>query len=218
MKSRHNRILPLIPVAALAMAGTTQASLIVQSYTYDTAQPFVWDDPGNVKLTDGMVATSTGYGDPAHVGFYGVHPNPQITFNLGAFYDLATVTLSYHADNQTTGDPPVHYTGFGPENSLGDRLWISVSNNGTDFSTPVSYSPFTGPQGGEVTSSMDVTGMGGEYVRLQVQSHDDAWGSSWIWLSEVSFTQLTAVPEPGSLLALGCLLGSGVCLRSRRRR
>lgn len=30
-------------------------------------------------------------------------------------------------------------------------------------------------------------------------------------------TSLTAVPEPGSLLALGCLLGTGVCLRSRRR-
>ena len=29
---------------------------------------------------------------------------------------------------------------------------------------------------------------------------------------------LTAIPEPGSLLALGCLVGSGVLLRSRRRR
>ena len=28
---------------------------------------------------------------------------------------------------------------------------------------------------------------------------------------------LTAVPEPGSLLALGCLIGSGALLRSRRR-
>ena len=32
-----------------------------------------------------------------------------------------------------------------------------------------------------------------------------------------SFINLTAVPEPGSLLALGCVLGSGVLLRSRRR-
>ena len=31
------------------------------------------------------------------------------------------------------------------------------------------------------------------------------------------FINLTAVPEPGSWLALGCVLGSGVLLRSRRR-
>lgn len=31
-------------------------------------------------------------------------------------------------------------------------------------------------------------------------------------------TSLTAVPEPGSLLALGCLVGSGILLRSRRRK
>jgi autotransporter-associated beta strand protein len=31
------------------------------------------------------------------------------------------------------------------------------------------------------------------------------------------FVNLTAVPEPGSLFAIGCLVGSGVLLRSRRR-
>jgi autotransporter-associated beta strand protein len=32
------------------------------------------------------------------------------------------------------------------------------------------------------------------------------------------FINLTAIPEPGSLLALGCLVGSGMLLRSRRRK
>ena len=36
-------------------------------------------------------------------------------------------------------------------------------------------------------------------------------------VSEVTAFNLTAIPEPGSLLALGGLLGSGLCLRSRRR-
>jgi hypothetical protein len=31
------------------------------------------------------------------------------------------------------------------------------------------------------------------------------------------FINLTAIPEPGSWLALGCLVGSGLMLRSRRR-
>ena len=39
----------------------------------------------------------------------------------------------------------------------------------------------------------------------------DIPGSKYITLSN-----LTAVPEPGSLLALGCLIGSGVLLRRRR--
>ncbi|MEI6603702.1 MAG: autotransporter-associated beta strand repeat-containing protein [Verrucomicrobiota bacterium] len=39
-------------------------------------------------------------------------------------------------------------------------------------------------------------------------------GEKFINLTNAS---LTAIPEPGTLLALGCLVGSGLCLRSRRR-
>ena len=35
--------------------------------------------------------------------------------------------------------------------------------------------------------------------------------------SFINLTTLTAVPEPGSLLAIGCLVGSGALLRNRRR-
>ena len=35
--------------------------------------------------------------------------------------------------------------------------------------------------------------------------------------SFVTLSNLTAVPEPGSLFAIGCLIGSGALLRSRRR-
>ena len=43
----------------------------------------------------------------------------------------------------------------------------------------------------------------------------DFVGSKFINLSSIG--ALTAVPEPGSLLALGCLVGSGAFLRNRRR-
>ena len=213
MKSEYTRILSLIPVAAaLALADTSRGAVIqVSSYTYDTTQPYVWGDPGNVKLTDGRIATSTGYGAAEHVGLYNAQTNPQITLNLGAVYDLATVTLSYHADpDVTTGDPPVHFTGFGPENILGDRLWISVSNNNITYSPAVEYSPFSGPTG-EVTSSMDVTGMNGQYLRLRIQSHPDAWGASWVFLSEVA---VASIPEPTAPL----LGGLGLLTLLRRRR
>ena len=39
-----------------------------------------------------------------------------------------------------------------------------------------------------------------------------------LYLDNVALSAFTAVPEPGSLLALGCLVGSGAFLRIRRRR
>jgi hypothetical protein len=36
------------------------------------------------------------------------------------------------------------------------------------------------------------------------------------YLDNITLSTLTAVPEPGSLLALGCLVGSGLALRRRR--
>ena len=47
----------------------------------------------------------------------------------------------------------------------------------------------------------------------------EEWGDPHSWLDNVSnvTSDITSVPEPGSLLALGCLIGSGALLRSRRR-
>jgi autotransporter-associated beta strand protein len=42
-------------------------------------------------------------------------------------------------------------------------------------------------------------------------------GLNAVGLSSGHFINLTAIPEPGSWLALGCLVGSGMMLRSRRR-
>lgn len=54
----------------------------------------------------------------------------------------------------------------------------------------------------------------------QITYADTTGGSNAAGLSGhfINLTTLTAVPEPGSLLALGCLVGSGAMLRSRRRR
>ena len=42
-------------------------------------------------------------------------------------------------------------------------------------------------------------------------------GGDWgIGVDNIAFS-LTAIPEPGSLLGLGCLMGAGVLLRNRRR-
>jgi hypothetical protein len=36
-------------------------------------------------------------------------------------------------------------------------------------------------------------------------------------IDNIAVTGISAIPEVGSLLALGCLVGSGTLLRSRRR-
>lgn len=43
-------------------------------------------------------------------------------------------------------------------------------------------------------------------------------GDTEMRLDNIAVTGFTAIPEPGSLLALGCLVGSGAFLRTRRRR
>ena len=144
-------------------------------------------------MTDGVIPSPGNYSDAGHVGFYATLPNPRITLDLGASYDLATVKLSYWADGTATY--------FGPRNDLGDRLLISVSNDNISYSTPVSYSPFTGPLGQEVTSSMDVTGKSGRYVRLLVQCHTEPAGVQWIWLSEVAVT--STAPDTGATQTVG---------------
>ncbi|MEI6607001.1 MAG: Ig-like domain repeat protein [Verrucomicrobiota bacterium] len=186
------RILRSLTLALAALALSHAAPVAVVSYTYDTTQPNStygpWGDAGNVKLTDGVIPAATNYGDAGHIGFYASLPNPQITLDLGTNYSLATVKLSYWADNGATF--------FGPRNDLGDRLLISVSNDNISYSTPVSYSPFSGPLGQEVTSSMDVTGKSGRYVRLLVQSHTDPAGVQWLWLSEVAVS--STAPDTGA--------------------
>ena len=186
------RILRFLALA-LAVHGVSQAAPVaVSSYTYDTTQPTAaygpWGDAGNVKLTDSVIPSPSNYGDAGHIGFYATLPNPQITLDLGASYDLATLKLSYWADGTATF--------FGPRNDLGDRLLISVSNDSMSYSTPVSYSPFTGPLSQEVTSSMDVRGKSGRYIRLLVQSHADPAGVQWLWLSEVAVS--STAPDSGA--------------------
>ena len=155
---------------ALALAGlglSHAAPIAVSSYTYDANPPGPYFnlDAEHTRLKDGVIPTSTNFidalNDGKHVGFGGATPNPRITFDLGARYDLATIALSFWNDS-------VNYQGL--RDDLGDRLWISVSTDNITYSTEVVYRPFTGTLGQEVTSSMTVTGMTGRYARLRIEN------------------------------------------------
>jgi len=64
-----------------------------------------------------------------------------------------------------------------------------------------------------ITATPDITAGGGQTVSWLTT----VTGSSNGTLGVTYSYELTPVPEPGSLLALGCLIGSGACLRLRRR-
>ena len=70
----------------------------------------------------------------------------------------------------------------------------------------------------KTSSEVTISTPGTYHVKFVVSS-DQNTSSEFgaVKLDSVAYNQLTAVPEPGSLLALGCLIGSGALLRSRRR-
>ena len=81
---------------------------------------------------------------------------------------------------------------------------------------PTAYSQtFTNPQNAGTWVSYTLTDTIGTSGNLSIEF---STVSGRLWLDNVSnVSELTSVPEPGSLLALGCLIGSGALLRSRRR-
>jgi|GEM_PF-2895319 len=199
-------------VAGLAFAGSASAALIpVASYVYDGAggeaagaQPSTFltnfADTGTAELTDGFVVTTGGFDQAGYVGFRDLNADdgtsqPQVTFDFGSLYDVSTIDVSYRDVEGTIQEP--------------DAVFISVSSNGVDYSTPVSFGPFVGTGGSGVTTTLDVSGLAdARYYRLDFRQDVE-----WLLLSEVAFDG-TAVPEPGSLALLG--LG-GLCVLRRRR-
>ena len=184
----------------------------VSSYVYDGtgqgAAPSNFPDTANTELTNGVLPVSTDFNDPQWVGFRDDPPddgtsNPQVTFDLGQGYFLGDVEIAYlHSTTQASG------TITAPEEVL-----ISVSGDGSVFSTPVSFTGFDSSAGDQIRFALfDLSGMTGRYVRLDFRNT-----SQWTFLAEVSFT--ASVPEPSSVLlfSLG-LIGLVPLARCRRRR
>ena len=78
----------------------------------------------------------------------------------------------------------------------------TVTLTGSGSPNLTNFTSFSGT-GGQVASDGTVAGQGYSYFS----------GSTLNW----QMGSLTPIPEPGARVALGCLVGSGLCLRSRRR-
>jgi len=87
---------------------------------------------------------------------------------------------------------------FDPFGWLRNGVFTQVTNNGTSTgSGTVSFSVMTGDQFG-----------------FRQSSTDSNYGRATTIIT--NFTNLTAIPEPSGTLALGCVLGGGLLIRTRR--
>jgi hypothetical protein len=183
------------------VAGPTMIPIV--SYAYDgsgagaipSTSP-AFPDTGGTELINGLFPATTNFNDVQWVGFQDPDPDdgtshPRITFNLGTIQDLASATISYlHSTTQAGG------TITAP-----DSVLVSFSNDGSLFTTPISFSSqFDSSAGDDIRSAtLDLTGNSGRFVRLDFRN-----ASPWTFLTEVSFNAVAvAVPEATSLALWG---------------
>ena len=177
--------------------GAPTAPIPVTSYQYDGtgqgSQPSTspaFPDSGGVELTDGLFPSTTAFGNAQWVGFQDgalnlVGSHPQVTFALDDTYNLDQAAITYlHSTTQAGGSI-----------TAPDQLWVSVSDDGLLFSTPVLVAaPFDSSAGDAIrTAIVDMSAFSGQYVRLDLRN-----SSQWTFLTEVSFTG-EVVPEPATL-------------------
>ena len=205
MKFRSH-ILTIVLTASPAQG----ALLAVSDYVYATnleSQPQptnslfgLLSDVGNVKLTDGVLATGS-WNDGTHVGFRNNsdngNPQPRVTFDLGLLHAVFTVDIwtvtAFNAGNESA--------------------LISSSVDGVTFSSPITVDPIIW-NGGFANAnlqrgSIDVSTLpDGQFYRVDV--FDPA---EWVMINEIQFDGIP-VPEPSATI----LLGLGALVLGRRRR
>lgn len=146
-----------------------------------------------------------------------------------------TVTLNeadFTADfSAKQGVNPLTYLSAAPTTNYASP-GLSVTNHGTvtiadfsSFNTSTGFVPVSGSLSaytsvGPGTVSLDLEDTFSLAVKAKASGSSSNWGLQYDAFSVgnvVVHYNFTAVPEPGSLLALGCLVGSGAFLRTRRR-
>jgi hypothetical protein len=236
MKSPINTRFGLL--ASFLTIGAAQASVITIAGT-EYIRPYAvtststlnglphWNPNSHHFLIDGSgINTTTGKGDGRASSQWLSEStiSPTIVFDLGSPFDLRGT----HVWNMWL-DPAIY------SENQGDYAWaygvngltLSTSVDGTSFSTGTHFN-FTAATLGADDVGQDYlfVANGVRYVKFVIDANPN---NNFTWVgnrNEQYFTGLQevvfmaapmAVPEPGSLLVLGSLVGGGILLRTRRR-
>jgi len=230
MKPKSNHaLLGLIAAGSLAVSGSASASFLLAGFhdfnTSFTAEPADRVFPG-VAAT---VSKQTGFSSFTSGGS-----------NDGTFGSGVSST-PFQTPAVPTNDG---YLRIGP-NVGGNNMTITVDNNGTTpislesllfdvagatigTSFNVSYVLFPSFGSTPVTATQAFTTQGASEtygnhsfllngIGLDAGSTISFFFQNMTGNARIDNIALLAVPEPGSILALGCVLGSGLLLRNRRR-
>ncbi len=177
------------------------------SYTIDSDSTF---DPvaGTLKASErGWMTVGTDYG-------------PQITYNLGAVYHLASIHI-WNWNQPNTIEPYDNYTKQGVKD-------VSISVAGTDgvFSVledSVALDKASGADG-YMGQSILADAIDVQYVRLTpldswyaTDGFYDRSGSNWMNETGIGKVMFTAIPEPGSFTILAMSLISVLVYAWRKR-
>jgi len=203
MKKLHH--LTLTAALLLAVAGSAHAATITSfSYIYNTTiDNQAGADPGPTfaLLNDNEVGEGSWNGGE-YVGFgdAGTSAWASVTVNLGAVYDLSTIT-------------PYTYSSFNA-----GYVEVSTSTDNLTFSSPTQYILSNTAVGGTstaVTDTLNVAALdSAQYVKIDwFKTPANPGAGNWVFISEVDFDG-SAIPEPSAAL-LGCL---GLLALLRRRR
>ncbi len=158
------------------------------------------------------------YGNTVSPGFTGLNPgindgylrslnaaDPVFRFTNVSFNSLSLASLLFDTASSSGGSLQVDY-----RTTASPVTWTSLYNTGPTSSiaggggASTNYNDFA-------ASLVGISLLTGKWIEFRFDASPNAR------LDNIALTSLNAIPEPASLLALGCLMGSGVFLRQRRR-
>ena len=148
------------------------------------------------------------------------------TLTSGALTLSSGSTFAYEMNSEArTADLQVVNGNLTLDSSTGHPVYLTVADlagTSTAFSTTLSLINYTGAFSGgfftygetELTEGAQFT-LGANTWKISYTASAGGLNATGLTGSFINLTNLTAIPEPGSLLALGSLVGLGLCLRRR---